>query len=237
MSEIYGSDRDLPPVSDIPAWLQPVPTVIENLGLRFVWLVVGINLAGTAFGFYYYLPQFSITPAVMWPFIPDSPLATLFIAAALGSWALGWKNEYLLALAFFGNVILGFWTPWTLAIFSDAFMEINSLPMYTFLFVSHLLMVVQALVLHRVADFPLRAIIVAAVWYTVDLTVDFFIPIVGESHDWLPIRPHHTIIPLEYSTEIAAGANAFQLAAWGAVVLTMLSLFWTTAIRIKKLDD
>jgi uncharacterized membrane protein YpjA len=87
-------------------------------------------------------------------------------------------------------------------------------------------MVVQAFVLHRITDFPVAAVGLALAWYTVDLTVDYFIPIVGD--------PHHTAIPVPYETQIAAGATAFQLAAWGAVVLTIVPLFWALATRIKQ---
>jgi len=79
--------------------------------------------AGTLFGFWYYgfhpLPlsdplfvsQFARTPTVMWPFVPDSPVATLFIALSLIAWKRGWNAEWLHALAFFGCIKLGLWTP------------------------------------------------------------------------------------------------------------------------------
>ncbi|MFW6320266.1 MAG: DUF1405 domain-containing protein [Halohasta sp.] len=223
-----GSIGRRPPADDgLPNWLAPVPTAIEDLGLRLVWLVVAVNLAGTAFGFWYYAEQFSRTPPEMWLFVPDSPMATLFIAGAFALWAVGRPNEYLSALAFFGNIKLGLWTPWVLVIFADAFLEFTAPAMYAFLLGSHLAMVVQAFVLHRISEFPLAAVGVATLWYTIDLTVDYFIPIVGD--------PHHTTIPVEYGTEIVAGASAFQLAAWGAVVLTIGPLFWALATRIGKL--
>lgn len=219
-------DPERPAVDRLPGWLAPVPEPLETLGLRLVWLVVAINLAGTAFGFWYYLPQFSRTPPEMWLFVPDSPMATLLIAGAFALWAVDRSNDTLTALAFFGNIKLGLWTPWVLVIFADAFLQFNAPPMYAFLLVSHLSMVVQAFVLHRITDFPLSAVGIATLWYTVDLTVDYFIPVVG--------GPHHTTIPVEYGTEMALGASAFQLAAWGAVVLTIIPLFWAFATRLTK---
>ncbi len=229
MSRRFVLDRSsLPPRDDLPRWLAPVPNAIEELGLRFVWLVVAINLAGTAFGFWYYFPQLSRTPVEMWIFVPDSPMATLFIAGAFALWAVGRQNDYLTALAFFGNIKLGLWTPWVLVAFADGFLAFTPPAMYAFLFVSHLAMVVQALVLHRISDFPVKAVGLALAWYTVDLTVDYFIPITG--------GPHHTSIPVAYETPIVAGADAFQLAAWGAVVLTLAPLYWALATRVKKLE-
>ena len=224
--DVIPNGRPLPSVDRLPGWLAPVPERLETLGLRLVWLVVAINLAGTAFGFWYYFPQFSRTAPEMWLFVPDSPVATLFIAGAFALWALGRRNDYLTALAFFGNIKLGLWTPWVLVVFADSFLEFTALPMYAFLLVSHLAMVVQAFVLHRITDFPVAAVGVATLWYTVDLTVDYFIPVVGD--------PHHTTIPVAYGTEIGLGASAFQLAAWGAVVLTIIPLFWALATRLER---
>jgi uncharacterized membrane protein YpjA len=115
-----------------------------------------------------------------------------------------------------------------LVVFADSFLAFTAPAMYAFLLVSHLAMVVQAFVLHRITDFPMAAVGVALLWYTIDLTVDYFIPIIGE--------PHHTSIPVAYGTEMFAGATAFQLAAWGAVVLTLAPLFWALATRITNQD-
>jgi len=238
MTRVLGSTQEVPPRDDLPWWLAPVPKAIEDLGLRLVWLIVAINIGGTAFGFWYYRFQFTETPMSMWIFVPDSPMATLFIAIAFGLWAVGRSNDYVTALAFFGNIKLGLWTPWVLAAFFEAFFGLNGPLMYGFLFVSHLAMVVQAFVLHRITDFPIKAVAVALAWYTIDLTVDYFIPIVGQpaAADFLAVQPHHTRIPVLYDTIIFGGANAFQIAAWGAVILTIVPLFFALATRVKKLE-
>ena len=228
LSRLVGEQASVPARDELPWWLSPVPTALENLGFRLVWLVVAINIAGTAFGFWYYRAQFAATPAEMWLFVPDSPMATLFIAGAFALWAVGRANDTLTALAFFGNIKLGLWTPWVLVVFAEEFLAFTPLPLYAFLFVSHLAMVVQAFVLHRITDFPVRAVGLALLWYTVDLTVDYFVPVVGE--------PHHTAIPLARETPIALEATAFQLAAWAAVVLTIIPLFVALATRITTLE-
>ena len=228
LSRLVGEQASVPARDELPWWLSPVPTALENLGFRLVWLVVAINIAGTAFGFWYYRAQFAATPAEMWLFVPDSPMATLFIAGAFALWAVGRATDTLTALAFFGNIKLGLWTPWVLVVFAEEFLAFTPLPLYAFLFVSHLAMVVQAFVLHRITDFPVRAVGLALLWYTVDLTVDYFVPVVGE--------PHHTAIPLARETPIALEATAFQLAAWAAVVLTIIPLFVALATRITTLE-
>jgi uncharacterized membrane protein YpjA len=228
-----GSDSNAP-----LRWTTPVPRAIETIGLRFVWAVVAVNLAGTAFGFWFYRHQFAETPPVMLPFVPDSPGATLLIALALALWALGRPSEYVAVLAFFGNLILGLWTPFVLVVFSDASVAQSGLAMHTFMIVSHLGMVLQALVLHRIAAFRLRAIAVATAWYTLNLTVDYFYPVVGAGESgFLPATPHHTLLPVTRESVVAGTATAFQIAALGAVLTTVLAVFLATSIRIGKLRD
>ncbi|WP_336343746.1 DUF1405 domain-containing protein [Halalkalicoccus ordinarius] len=214
--------------SALPYWLAPLPSRIEELALRYAWAIVAINLSGTAFGFWYYRFQFAGTPLVMWPWVPDSPLATLFMALSLALWKLDRASELVNALAFYGNVKLGLWTPFVLLAFNDAFLAINSPPMYAFLVVSHLGMVVQAFLIHRYSEFSIPAIAAALAWYSFDLTVDYFVPIVG--------GPHHTALPFADPTavEMVGNATAFQVAAFGATLLTIWITFLALATRAEK---
>ncbi|WP_459888951.1 DUF1405 domain-containing protein [Halostagnicola bangensis] len=218
----------LPDRAPLPRYFAPVPRVLEDLGLRLAWVVVAINLLGTVFGFWYYSPQLSETAAVMWPWVPDSPLATLFIALAIACWKLGHEIPWLTALAFFGNIILGLWTPFTLIVFADAYAGLHW-AMYQFLFWSHLAMVLQAFVLHRITDFPVYAVAIALLWYGSNLIVDYFVPITGE--------PHHTTIPVARDTEMFLEADALGVIAAGEVTFTLIALFFALAIRIKLCES
>ncbi|WP_129113121.1 DUF1405 domain-containing protein [Halegenticoccus tardaugens] len=227
--ELLSGDG-LPTPDPLPRWLAPLPRWLENVGLRMAWLVVAINLAGTAFGFWYYRFQFETTPAIMWPFVPDSPVATLFIALSLALWKLGRNNEYVNALAFFGCWKLGLWTPYVLAVFAGEFLATTAPPMYAFLFVSHLAMVVEAFLVHRYSDFPVGAVFVAALWYGFNDVVDYFVPIVGD--------PHHTTLPLADAAPVPGlgGTTALQVAAAGAVALTLSATFLALSTRVEKLE-
>ena len=218
----------MPEREALPRYVAPLSRRLEELALRYAWAIVAINLAGTAFGFWYYRFQFAGTPAVMWPWVPDSPLATLFMAASLALWKLDRPSEVVNALAFYGNVKLGLWTPFVLVAFRDAFLAHTPLPLYAFLVTSHLAMVAQAFVLQRYARFSVAAIAAALAWYTFDLVVDYFVPIVGD--------PHHTRLPFAAPAEVAirAGATAFDLAAACAVALTVWITFLALATRVEK---
>jgi uncharacterized membrane protein YpjA len=238
LDDVVGDAADLPDRPDLPWYVQPVPRTVEDLGLRLAWLVVAVNVLGTAFGFWYYgftpIPldtptitgQFALEPVVMWPLVPDSPMATLFIALAIGSWKLGRANEYFGALAFFGCLKLGAWTPYTLAIFKADF-AFQHWAMYNFLFWSHLAMVLEGFVLYRIYDFRVRAVAVAAGWYLLNDLVDYFVPIVGD--------PHHTLMPSEYVNGVYDHSlAAHDLTAAGAVTLTVLAVFLTLATNVAK---
>ncbi|MFC6952720.1 DUF1405 domain-containing protein [Halorubellus litoreus] len=232
---------DLPAREDLPWYVAPVPEFVEDLGLRLVWLVVATNVLGTLFGFYYYGlsplepdfvwegSQFALEPLAMWPLVPDSPVATLFIALAFGAWALGRSNEYLTALAFFGCLKLGAWTPFVLLAFQSDFAYTGVL-MYNFLFWSHLAMVLQGFVLHRIGDFPVKAVALAAGWYLLNDVVDYFVPIIGD--------PHHTLIPAEEITAsgVVHTPGPHRIAAAGAIALTVLATFLALATRVEKLE-
>ena len=222
--------RSLPPRYPLPRWLAPIPKRIEDVGLRLAWLVVVVNLAGTGFGFWYYRHQFGDTPVEMWLFVPDSPVATLLFALAVAAWKLGHELPWLSALAFFGNIILGLWTPYILLVFASEYFAQGIHPaMYAFLLFSHLAMVVQALVLHRISDFPVWAVAVALAWYGVDLVVDYFVPVVGET-------PHHTTLPVDRDESVALGADALGIAAAGETAFTLLALFLALSLRATILE-
>ena len=79
-------------------------------------------------------------------------------------------------------------------------------------------MVAQAFLIHRYSAFSPWAIVVAAVWYSIDLTVDYFVPIIG--------GPHHTWIPVARNQDMFLNATAFDLIAAGATLLTI----WITIL-------
>jgi uncharacterized membrane protein YpjA len=227
----------------LPRYLAPLPRQIETVALRYAWVLVVINLVGTVFGFWYYIPQFRLEPVLAWPVVPDSPMATLLIACSLALYKLGRPNEFLNMLAFFGCIKLGLWTPYVLTVFADAFLatvtpppqvvpllgrELASNAMYAFLFVSHLGMVVQAFLIHRYSAFPGRAILVAVIWYGFNDLVDYFVPIVG--------TPHHTLLPVEpiVNGTVQHVSPAHEVAAAGAVALTILATILAVATRRVK---
>jgi uncharacterized membrane protein YpjA len=227
----------VPAAEGLPRYVAPLPRWLENVALRLAWPIVAVNLLGTLFGFWYYAGrpleaaaplvegQLGAAPLVAWPLIPDSPVATLFIALSLAAWRLDWDARSLHALAFFGCIKLGLWTPYVqLALNGPGGIAAW---LYWFLVVSHLAMVLEAFVIHRYAALSVPTVAVATVWYGFNDIVDYF---------WGTLDgPHHTVLRAEYvDGTISHALPAHDLAAACAVVLTVTAVFLALATRVEK---
>lgn len=110
-----------------------------------------INLGGVAYGFVYYGAQFGLTPAWLWPWVPDSPLSVGLFALALALHQLRRPSGLVDWLAFLANVKVGLWTAFALTYYDAHFgIWVEPLGNLNFwLFWLHLAMVAQAFVLVR----------------------------------------------------------------------------------------
>jgi uncharacterized membrane protein YpjA len=230
-------DAPIPDSDGLPWYVAPLPTWLENVALRLAWPIAIVNLVGTLFGFWYYAGrplsltlggQFALAPPAAYPLIPDSPVATLFIALSLIAWRLDWRSsiaEPTHVLAFFGCIKLGLWTPYVqLALNGSGGIAAW---LYWFLILSHLAMAVEAFIIHRYASFSVPAVLVATVWYGFNDVVDYFWPILE--------GPHHTILRAEVvNGEITHAIPAHDLAAGWAVVLTLSAVFLALTTRVEK---
>ena len=217
----------LPSPTDLPAYLAPLPDRIETITLRLVWVVVAVNLAGTAFGIWYYRFQLGNTPTVMWPVVPDSPLATLAMVLSLVSWKLGRDRQWIHALAFVGNLKYGLWVVVVQIAINDVFTSGD--PYHWFLLVGHLGMALQAFVIPRYARFTVPTVGVAAAWFGFNDVVDYFLPIVGDYH-------HTYFGPHLVSPAGNHAVRAHDVAAAAAVSLTLLATFLALAIRVRRAE-
>jgi len=69
--------------------LTPLPRKIVTIALRYAWVIVAINLTGTAHDFRYYTPQFKLEPVLTWPVVPDrlnGHIVRRLLAGALQTW-------------------------------------------------------------------------------------------------------------------------------------------------------
>lgn len=76
---------------------------------RFIKPLLAINFLGSIYGYIWYKGQLSETPAAVWLFVPDSPLATTFFALVMFLALYGICNNFLGALAFTACIKYGLW--------------------------------------------------------------------------------------------------------------------------------
>lgn len=76
----------------------------------FWWLVLIINLIGSAYGFWWYRDQLLSSPWYLWPIIPDSPGSSFLFSCWLFAMIRGKNPRWLGALAFISLLKYGFWT-------------------------------------------------------------------------------------------------------------------------------
>lgn len=220
------ADARLPDPRGLPRYVAPLPTWLENTALRLVWLLIAVNLVGTLFGFWYYTPQLSATPVVMWPLVPVSPLATLYMALSLLLWRGGFTGRFaqlIHVLAFIGCLKYGLWSVYVQLFIED----VTPIPflLWQFLIWSHAGMVLQAFVIQRYAEFPLWALALATMWYTINDVFDFFLTVFG--------GPHHTWLNVFFANGgFDRSIPAYDFMVAGAVVATVVAVFLALATRI-----
>ncbi len=172
------------------------------------WLIAA-NLVGAIYGIYWYWPQLVTTPWWFWPLVPDSPLSNLLFALFLVGWYYRRAPGWLSALAVVGMIKYG---GWTVLIFTQMYVAGYSLsPLDLWLMLSHLAMMVEALLFLGHVRLAPQAWAVATGWYLIN---DFFDYVVG-LHPTLPVPAFVSSV------------------AMMSVVLTVVGslLLWQTGVR------
>lgn len=206
-------------------------------------LIAAVNLVGIAYGFYYYGRQFAPTPAALWPFVPDSPLAVLWAEAALLLyWLHRWRGgrgerpgllaATLDALAFIGNVQVGLWTVYVLLAYAGAFgtldfLQGGGIDLNTVLLVGHAGMAVLALI--YLQGMRVRAAVQPAIqwaglglalaWYLVQDALDYFGPDFVHAGG-CGMRPY--TVPCDPALEGVLTAVTFTLTLGAAAALALV---------------
>ncbi|MCD7033384.1 DUF1405 domain-containing protein [Metabacillus sp. GX 13764] len=130
-----------------------------------------INLLGTIYGYYWYIPQLVETPPVFLAFVPDSPTASLFFTAVL-LFFLFKKNAPLLeALAIVTLFKYGIW-----AVVMNLLVLLfeGSLPWEGYMLIaSHFGMAVQGILYSPYFRFKLRHLMITAVWTVHNDVIDY----------------------------------------------------------------
>lgn len=108
----------------------------------FLTLLFISNFLGTIYGYYWYRGQLSVTEWYFYPFVPDSPTATLFLCIVILAILFNKKYGLIDALAFTTLIKYGVWAVIMNFLY---FIEINMItPVGVMLIFSHSIMALQA---------------------------------------------------------------------------------------------
>ncbi|KIL75120.1 DUF1405 domain-containing protein [Pseudobacillus badius] len=138
---------------------------------KFLLLLFVINLVGTIYGYIWYAPQLARTDWFFWPFVPDSPTASLFFTIVLLGflWRKSWGLMEALAI-----VTLFKYGIWAVVMNGLVWKVTGYLPWEGYmLMASHLGMAVQGLLyspFYRIKPWHLA---VAALWALHNEIIDY----------------------------------------------------------------
>lgn len=166
---------------------------IDWLGKRGTLVILFIiNFLGTIYGYIWYKNQLLTTPAWLWPFVPDSPTASLFFVFVLLAFLMQRKCPLLEAFAAVTLFKYGIWASvmiiWTGLLGGQLVWE------HYMLLVSHLGMAIQALLYSHYFSFKSVHLLIVALWTLTNDALDYGLGI----FPWLDslLYPYLTVICL-----------------------------------------
>ena len=136
--------------------------------------IIIFNLIGSYYGYFiFYKDQILSNPQILWPFIPDSPTATLLTAISILLYTQNKNNNLINLLAIFANIKYGLWTAIIMLSYPQGFLNMNPLPMNIFIFFSHLGMAIQAIMIYKYTKIQKTHLTIAASYFLANDTIDY----------------------------------------------------------------
>ncbi|VEF47982.1 integral inner membrane protein [Bacillus freudenreichii] len=138
---------------------------------RFLWMLLMINIAGTVYGYYWYIPQLAVTPSLFLLFVPDSPTASLFFVFVVIAF-LRYRNYPLFeALALITLIKYGVWA---VVMNILTFKVIGYLPWQGYMLIaSHGAMAIQGILYAKYYKFKLWHVLAVAIWTLHNDVIDY----------------------------------------------------------------
>ncbi|WP_290777288.1 DUF1405 domain-containing protein [Exiguobacterium sp. UBA5002] len=171
--------------------MQGIFTLLRHKAV--LWIVGLINLAGTLYGYYWYEPQLATSKWYFYPFIPDSPTASLFLTIIVFLWIFGRRSRLFEALAFVTLIKYGVWAVVMNALMLNELGTSNAYltTMALMLMVSHGAMAFQALLFSPLMTFRVKELVLVAIWVVHNDVVDYVLgqwpryPALAEHIKWI----------------------------------------------------
>ncbi len=148
---------------------------------KVLWLLLVVNVLGTAYGYYWYGPQLGETPTIFLPFVPDSPTASLFFCFVLVAFLFRTNWPLFEALAIVTLVKYGIW-----AVVMNLFVSIVNggldLVGYMLIF-SHAAMAIQGVLYAPFYKIKPWHLVVTGIWVLHNEMIDYVFDMMPQYHD------------------------------------------------------
>ncbi|UXR68743.1 MULTISPECIES: DUF1405 domain-containing protein [unclassified Staphylococcus] len=137
----------------------------------FLYFILFCNVLGTIYGYIWYDSQLSQTPWYFWPFVPDSPTATLFLSISLLLFIMNKQSAIIDTLAF---VTLFKYGIWAVIMNFMLFYEDNTIYITgVMLIMSHGVMAIQALIFLPRFCFTYGSLALTMIWVIHNDVIDY----------------------------------------------------------------
>ncbi|MCK4260689.1 MAG: DUF1405 domain-containing protein [Halanaerobiales bacterium] len=146
----------------------------------FYWLVMGISLIGSIYGFYWYKYQLAVTPFKFWFFTPDCPRAVFFFLIWVFLVAKNLPSNTFRVIVVADLIKYGIWTTSVIGLFW--FDRELYYFQHIMLFTSHFGMLVLGVVFATRMKISRRGFWIASIWLFVNDFVDYYFGV----FPWLP---------------------------------------------------
>ncbi len=154
---------------DTMLWTQIQNVLIYNRA-PYLFLIL-FNILGTIYGYIWYQPRLATTPWYFWPFVPDSPTATLFLVVSLILLYFNKKSAVIDALAFVTLIKYGVW-----AVLMNIILFVHDETIYgmgVLLLLMHAIMAIQAFLFLPLFKFTECSMIVSIIWVFHNDVIDY----------------------------------------------------------------
>ncbi|MGA4513669.1 DUF1405 domain-containing protein [Staphylococcus caledonicus] len=173
------------------------------------------NILGTIYGFIWYGDQLLQTKWYFLPFIPDSPIASLFLCIAIITILLNRSNSIIDALAFVSLLKYGLWAVIMNIIMINMYHDITI--MNVFLIMSHSIMALEAIYFYPRFKVTYSGFLVAMIWVFHNDFIDY---VLGKFPYYGFIAEHSAII----------GYIAFWLSVFALIMYYSLNRLLTVKL-------
>ncbi|SFG62505.1 Uncharacterized membrane protein YpjA [Desulfotomaculum arcticum] len=136
-----------------------------------IWPIILINIAGSAYGLYWYRAQLAGTPAHLWLLVVDSPLATAFFALALLLVIAGRRPGLVVAAACATTIKYGLWTVGVITHYWLTGGQFSAIEAMVWIY--HLGLVLEGFIFLRKTPLPVYAVVGTAGWMALNDYMDY----------------------------------------------------------------